>query len=286
MASLETILKKIYKEGLEPYGFVKLKGRYPYFVRVIGDEIIQVITFEKVKGYATVDGIDRPDFREFTVSGGIATVYRNKIDLAVSPISNGEWMNTHSMMYVRNKKYKVDDMDKGLLDDMYTYIYEIDNEESMYEAGNRSLEITQNIMIPIFDEVRDIKNCISFFEKYQGCCMNLCDEKKYGWTDDRFGFTYHNEALLYIKTKCTDDYIEMYEEGKRREYDLIMSGKTGLTMEHYKKYCVELEEKRLKQIEIRDRILNTPEIYKNAMLELGRRKKVNQETLRSYGLNI
>ena len=286
MASLETILKKIYKEGLEPYGFVKLKGRYPYFVRVIGDEIIQVITFEKVKGYTTIENVYRPDLKEFMVLGGIATVYRRKIDLAVPTISNGNWMNTQSLMYVISKKYKVECMDKELLNDICSYIYKPDDEQSMYEAGIKSLEMTKKIMLPIFDGVEDIKTCISYLEKYQRTYMNLYDEEKYGWTDDKFGFDYHNEALLYIKTKCTDDYIELYEEDKRREYDLIMSGKTGLTMEHYKKYCVESEERRLKKIEIRDRILNTPEIYNNAMLELNRRKKVNQETLRSYGLNI
>lgn len=283
MASLETILKKIYKEGLEPYGFVKLKGRYPYFVRVIGDEIIQVITFEKVKGYATVDGIDRPDFREFTVSGGIATVYRNKIDLAVSPISNGEWMDTHGMLYVKCNRGNIDET---LLKDMHTYIYEINNEESMYNAGIKSLEMTKKIMVPVYDKITDINKCIKFFEECHGPSMNLCDEEKYGWNGVKFGYKEDNEALLYIKTNSTDDYKELYDKYRKIEYDLIMSGKTGLTMEHYKKYCVESEERRLKKIEIRDKILNTPEIYKNAMLELERRKKVNQETLRSYGLNI
>lgn len=44
MATLNTVFKKVFGEGLKEYGFVKVKGRQPYLVRVIGGEIIHVIT--------------------------------------------------------------------------------------------------------------------------------------------------------------------------------------------------------------------------------------------------
>ena len=44
MMGLNTAFKKVYGELLEPYGFKKLKGRNPYFVRMVGDEIVHVIT--------------------------------------------------------------------------------------------------------------------------------------------------------------------------------------------------------------------------------------------------
>ena len=56
MASIITVLKKVYKEGLEPLGFVQLKGRQPYFVRIIGGEIIQVISFRKEPGHERKKG--------------------------------------------------------------------------------------------------------------------------------------------------------------------------------------------------------------------------------------
>ena len=43
MVTLNTVFKQVFGEGLKEDGFVKIKGRQPYLVRVIGDEMIQVI---------------------------------------------------------------------------------------------------------------------------------------------------------------------------------------------------------------------------------------------------
>ena len=41
--------KKVFAQELEPLGYVMLKGKYPYFVKVVTPEIINVITIKKDK---------------------------------------------------------------------------------------------------------------------------------------------------------------------------------------------------------------------------------------------
>lgn len=43
--SLQSEFVKFYREKLEPLGFKKVKGRQPYFVRVVNDEILHIFTF-------------------------------------------------------------------------------------------------------------------------------------------------------------------------------------------------------------------------------------------------
>lgn len=62
---------KVVGEALEPLGFKKIKGRYPYFVRVVhGGEIIHIITLTNDRSYEA-------GRKFFKIFGGIATVYRD-----------------------------------------------------------------------------------------------------------------------------------------------------------------------------------------------------------------
>ncbi|MBO5389094.1 MAG: hypothetical protein J6A59_13375 [Lachnospiraceae bacterium] len=287
MSSIITVLKKVYKEGLEPKGFVQLKGRHPYFVRVIGGEIVQVITFRKESGptilFSGNNGQYRPDLEQFDILGGIATVYRNKIDLSISPSHNINWLSNNSEIYYRTT---IEGYDKEYKNSLNCFSYIKNDEESMQEAAKRSLEATLNVMIPVFDKVTDLPECVKYLEKCKASCIYLCDEKKYGWTDDRFGGDEYNEGLLYIKTRNNDDFFKQCEYACKAEYERRVNRKAGFNKEEYDRYCVSVEENRLEKIRIRDRILNTPEIYLNAMNELERRKIGNVEVLRSYGLEL
>lgn len=287
MSSIITVLKKVYKEGLEPKGFVQLKGRHPYFVRVIGGEIVQVITFRKESGptilFSGNNGQYRPDLEQFDILGGIATVYRNRIDLSISPSHNINWLSNNSEIYYRTT---IEGYDKEYKNSLSCFSYIKNDEESMQKAAKHSLEATLNVMLPVFDKVTDLPECVKYLEKCKASFMCLSEERKYGWTDERFGRDDYNEGLLYIKTRNNDDYFEQRKYFYAISYRQCHNAKLGFRAELYDKYCKEIEMDRLKKIRIRDRILNTPEIYQNALNELERRKKENVEVLRSYGLEI
>ena len=76
--SFQTEFVDYYKDKLATKGFVKVKGRQPYFVRVVNDEILHVITY-----------LNRPSTeikfkKAFELACGVATVYKKEIDFSVS----------------------------------------------------------------------------------------------------------------------------------------------------------------------------------------------------------
>ncbi len=287
MSSIITVLKKVYREGLESKGFVQLKGRHPYFVRVVGGEIVHVITFRKEPGPVGLKKENfeyaHPELGEFCIYGGIATVYRKKIDLSLSLKYNLNWMLSHGEMYVKGNKPKIDENFK---DAVSQYVYKNDDEQSMYEEAKRSLEMTYKILFPIFDSVTNCEDCIRYFEHYGGASMSLSDKREYGWDDERFGTNPDSEALLYILTKSSDNFELQTKRACKNWYEICNRKTNRLTMEDYKKFCDEAEMRRREKVRIRDRILFTEEVYNNALIELERRKNANIDSLRSYGAKI
>ena len=54
MKSLATAFKEVYGEALKEYGFKKVKSKYPYYARMVGDEIVQVMNIAKDNGYKLI----------------------------------------------------------------------------------------------------------------------------------------------------------------------------------------------------------------------------------------
>ena len=91
--TLKAAFKQVYGEALKPLGFQLIKGKYPYFVRVVpGGEIIHIISYMEM--WCPDHG-----FKRFDIIGGIATVYRYKVDLNISPDDNSNWLGSISKFY-------------------------------------------------------------------------------------------------------------------------------------------------------------------------------------------
>ena len=103
MATLESVFKKVFSEGLAPHGFIKAKVRYPYFLRLIGNEIIHVITYAPTFSMSPI-----PNAKAFDIRCGVATVYRKVIDLGVSARKNCNWLVSDSRLYVWNNPFDYD----------------------------------------------------------------------------------------------------------------------------------------------------------------------------------
>ncbi|MCR4716683.1 MAG: hypothetical protein K5656_05840, partial [Lachnospiraceae bacterium] len=86
MKSLNKAFMEVYGEALAPYGFKRVKGRQPYIVRVINDEIVHVLPVIKE---------DTADYETsgFRIYAGVAKVYRLKIDFNIKPIDCKDWID-------------------------------------------------------------------------------------------------------------------------------------------------------------------------------------------------
>lgn len=200
--SLNAAFKQIFGEALETYGFKSIKGRYPYLVRVINNEILHIISLK-------TEQAEYPEDKAFSILGGIATVYRPKIDLQISPTANYNWLNNSvADFYAKSANAKHDHYTYSVLS-KFNYFSEIPN--SLPSVMEDALEYTKKYMLTTMNEVNTLDECIKFFSKFHlSCSMGIFDLNKeiiYNATD--------NEGLLYIVTD---------NEAKKEQLRKIISG--------------------------------------------------------------
>lgn len=213
MKSLETAFKQVYTEVLEPYGFQKIKGKRPYFVRMVGDEILHVITVRP-------EPVSIPGERPFGIYGGVATVYRPQIKLDISARDNEEWLTSTNSIY-RDSDIFEERPDR--FEGKYgSFFYIRDNEESLVSNMKKTVDSTCRILLKQLDKVTDFETCLEFFIEF-GCTVPI-------FIDDKdFGRNYlSNEGLVNFKVfHRFDEYVE-YRKKEDEKYDkknVIYDGK-------------------------------------------------------------
>jgi hypothetical protein len=152
-----TAFKQIIGKALEPYGFKVIKGRHPYIVRVINNEILHIITFRT----------ETPDYSEgdraFAIMGGIATIYRKKITLDQSPIQNYIWFNYMFDFY----EALTDERNANVLGQLFISCYYSDKPDSLISVMNTGAENLIKYVLPVFDKIDNIDSCIDYLNEYK-----------------------------------------------------------------------------------------------------------------------
>lgn len=273
--SLNTAFVKIYGELLAPYGYKKIKGRRPYFVKVVGNEIVHIIS------YSTRPSL-KWGYKGYTVVGGVATVYRPKINLDITTRDNFNWMDSSFGFYSRTDPYGEK---PNRADELYTFYYKEGDEASMQESIRKTFESTEEIMLPTFEKVTDLKTCMEYLNIYMSNLLFLHE-------DEEFAEKYNecSEEFLKLMLYSVDEYIDNQKQRlkryKERKIHLMEMGKEGLTEEILAEMLKDSESRMLKRIEIFKRYKNDPEMNRRAMERIERFKQSNTERLRSYGLDI
>ena len=258
--TLNAAFKQIFGEALEPLGFVKIKSKHPYFVRVVNGEILHIITFYK----------GGPG--EFTIDGGIATVYREKFDFDQDVLANLNALNDTAQFYAYSfKDYSKDDT----VFRERSYYYLPNDNDSIEQTFIKALEQAKQYILPVLDDIVSLRDCIEHFLIYPSIVCIVPDE-----TAD-FG---NNEGLLYFKI---DDHSDMIQEFNKSNISYKKRNKNKRNFDsEFKRYCDSGEEYRMELISKRDAIYNDPIIYQQVMEELERRRQANIEKLQAYGLNF
>ncbi|MDR1674308.1 MAG: hypothetical protein LBR54_02520 [Oscillospiraceae bacterium] len=274
MTSLNTVFKNVFGQALAPLGFVKIKGRQPYFVRVVpGGEIIHVITYRNEWCFDS-------GFKAFDILGGVATVYRQSIDLTWTPSDNVNWFSSNWFFYSQSNPWNDDPESefRKFRKSIYRFPYLADNEESLLYAVEYSLRISENIILPILDKATTLDACVDYFYRFN-LHMSIYDDENLGNDNPN---NYCNEGLLLIKTNNKEGVIKALEgyissiayQLKRGNGELFR-----FTQEFYNEELKKLEKLKL------EKTFN-PKMFTKELAELERRKAANTETLRSYGLDL
>ena len=248
--SLNAAFVKVFGEALEPLGFKKIKGRHPYLVRVVpGGEIIHIIAIRST----TATHIGK---KAFDILIGAATVYRRIINLDVAPTENINWIRFLDQFYTGSQRPNIDE---ELLEKIQHFQYFKENQDDMLRELRFSLDMTLKYVLPILDNVDTLDECINFFKNYAG-------EINTNPFTEKFNFeicTEYNEYMLYIKTNN-----ERIQENFRK----ILNGETGA------------DEETIQRVTVKNKYFKDPEIHGKALEELEKRKAINTEILKSYGL--
>jgi len=291
--SLNTIFRQIFGEALVPLGFIKIKNKHPYFIRLIGDEILHIVTYTN------------PD-KHFDIRGGVATVFRKRLSLDESPSYNINWLK--GIIDFFNKSTPIDDNPKYSSDDLREFYYSEETKYNLYgeiiqmpnfhgtiiDVVEHTSKLTEEIIVPILNKVIDIDSCIEYFHKF-GLLMHIYDDVEDFFNKDDYNF--YNEGLLYIKSGNRDLFIKSIELSIEtqlaRTTCSIEKGRSRFEqayIEYHEKEIMNFENERPQRIarynEIFDRLFKNSGWYTKALSELERRKAANIEILRSYGLNI
>lgn len=163
MATLNTVFKKVFLEELQEKGFVKVKGRQPYLVRVVeGGEIIHILTCRTAFCWDRVYG---RQYKAFEILGSVATIYRQHImDFTEPPIHNKNELWNLFQFYYRTNKIDCDQTYRKEI--LSSFGYNADDEGSLYVAMQRALAETRKVMLSVFDKTVDLNSCAKFFMRY------------------------------------------------------------------------------------------------------------------------
>lgn len=275
--SLNSAFIQVFGEALEPLGFKKIKGRYPYFVRVVpGGEIIHVVTVIPDQGIMRNENA-------FVICGGVATVYRGKIDLTVNP-RNLNWFIRNTDVY--GKLYSAKN-NSEMFEKLNHFIYTLDGEYSLTDELAVALDYTKQFLLPVLDKVTTLSECADYYRKFKPMALHIyCDKD---WGISHYGGE-DNEGLMLLKIYDMNAYeIMLREEIERFKEDTLRMMNTGRSL--YTQEMLDTEyrthfnalKKLLAEYDI---LLNDPKRNKEVFDELERRKSVNSEVLFKLGLSL
>ena len=253
MKKIDVPLKNALKEFLEPYGFKKVRGRYPYFVKVINDEIIEVITFRNLigMGYLTI--------------GGLATVYGREIDFSMSPRYNGDWIDLYDGgVYECLKAENGGQLD--IPEPHYPLIEPDIAEEDFQQAIELAVNTVRDVLVPAFARVTDLPSCVSFYRQFLGSELTLSPEIK----DNEEGLL---NFLVY-------ENVEEYQKDTLRLYGLkntdLLNEMNSYTQEDNRKDKIDRIRRAKEQIRLFTEQRNSPEV----LAEIEYRKNLNIKRLK------
>lgn len=317
--SLNAAFIKIFGEGLEPLGFKRLKNiknKQPYYVRVINNEILHIITYRPVKS-------QKNGYKAIEVLGGAVTLYRKNIDFIYFTNDTARYLMTANDFYrseyffktafnlyiesnvindaiqfwcnlwgrnkdevVKNdvwgrKKEQIPNhettIDAAFRRSCIDFLCKSDDSEEILVGIENAFNVTKSIIVAVLDKVTNLKTCADYFFKgYIKSNVNLSPLDEF-IANDSYSVS---EGLMLIKAKYRAcDKKTMEDDIAQR---IHWMGRT--TQEDVARIRKEYEEYYLKQTALRCEMLDCPEMNQRVMLELERCKAKNIATLKSYGI--
>jgi len=226
--TIDKAFKDVYSNLLEEYGYqycAKLKR----FVKVVNNELVFFIGLKKVSAL-------RKGNKAFTIKAGISSIYF--------------FYECFKMIFDFNEH------ELQVFSPTRDYGWGFDyNEENILEMMEKSAEITKELVIPVLENVKDLKIYVRYAKEYNLRVLKHCD-------------VYMYDSLVLIITNNHDDFMELLRDIREDERDFM--------------------KERIETIYTtpRDNVYKNPKLLKAAYEEAEKRKKENLKMLEVYKINI
>lgn len=258
--TLNAAFKQVFGEALEPLGFVKIKSKHPYFVRVINNEIIHIISYTNTRQ-------KYHNKQPFTIIGGAFSVYRRNFNLDIKPYDNWDSLLDNHKIY----SYSIceETYDLNYRKSICNFTCEIDNNDSIILTMKSSLEVTKNIMLAYLNKLDSIE---SYFKEL---VINNSFEL----------LTESPEELIFFNI---DNFEEITRTALNEKADMykkcVELNRKGYTNENYENIMNNLEN--YVQEIFAPIKANISESASEYVKESEYNKKKNIEKLKSYGIPL
>ncbi len=274
MKNFKTEIRNVFEKGLKPYGFVKAKCKNPYYVRLINEEILHVITYRENTPLL-------PNYKSFFVLFGVATVYKKELPFEKSIQETQEWLSSLSVLPYREEKF---DAYKETIPFDFTFIAA--DEMAMFRTIDSAFALTKKCVIPVLDEIDSLEACIEHYYKYVPSVTTIMAHDNHvsgPWC------TSYGEGLLNIKVygkEREQDFISVvtsyYKTLSEQEIERMRNGLCGFTLEEHEAAELRRQTGLKRTINEFKLLVSEQEWRKKVDKELEYRKNKNIELLSKY----
>ena len=162
--TLNAAFKQVFGELLEPMGFKLIKSKYPYYLRVVGEGIIQAISFAKKKSL-NLD-LNR-DEEEVEIYVGISLLSNPLINFDKNPtiIDNQVWMISLNELYRRFIVY-MDGFNRK--HEEYSFFYQKGNIEEVLNALKQSRDELMPFVLEFLEKPKTLEDIYRLGEITRG----------------------------------------------------------------------------------------------------------------------
>lgn len=270
--TLNAAFKQVFGEALEPLGFKLIKSKYPYFVRVVNDEIIHYVSVASER--ADGRGDHGVKYKCFNVFCGVSSVYCGKIDFDKDPsgVDSMHFINNISEIYTKIHWF---DLDMKYRASIMRFYYDPTDNNSLIAMLKKVLAAAEMHVLPVIEQAVTLEKCMDYY--------GIMEYFMYPSLESGGG-----DELLCTRLFSADEYVAFTDMHYERELKILERKLADPTenkanIEIRINYVMGHREEEKKKFY---RIFTDPELQEKAPAELERRKKENLEKLRGYGLNI
>lgn len=162
--TLNTAFKQIFGEILEPMGFKLVKSKYPYYMRVVGEGIVQVISFSKEKSLNLDPNRDEEGVEIYV---GIDLLINPLINFDKNPtiVDNQKWMISLYDLYGKFLVYMDGFNEKH---EAYTFFYQKGDTKEMLDALKKNRDELMPFVLEFLEKPKTLEDIYQLGELISG----------------------------------------------------------------------------------------------------------------------